>query len=148
MPTIPVVTKTGPRTYTPADGEFIQGGQLVEGRAGQRVGVAAAGSARVLGVALYDAIAPEDVVTDPTIVQGRPVLNMAPLPSKLAVVYGGDEVPVVYAAAAAFGDKLVAAANGQVTPAAASADARTIVGTCTAPAGVSGAGVVGLMRTV
>ena len=45
----------------------------------------------------------------------------------------------------ALNDPLVAAANGQVTPAGATPDARTIVGRCTNPGGVA-AGAVGLMR--
>ena len=52
---------------------------------------------------------------------------------------------MVYAAAANFGDALICAANGQVTPAGATPDARQIVGKCTAPNGV-GIGAVGLMR--
>jgi hypothetical protein len=152
MPAVPQVTKTGPRTFVPAVGQFISGGQLVEATTGGRVRVAQAASVRVLGVALTDAVAPEDLATalaaDPTIVQNTPVVNMNPKPQNLAVAYGGIEVPVVYSAAAAFGDLLVATANGQVAPAGATPDARTIVGRCTAPAGVSGAGVVGLMRTL
>lgn len=147
--------KSGPRTYTPV--EPIIGGQLVEGRAagavtgiggsGGPIGVAAAGSMTVLGVALTDAQAPSAVVTTPTIVNGRPVLNAAILPTSVAVADSGIEVPVVYAAPAAFGQKLIAAALGQVTPAGAAPDARTIVGTCAAPAGVAAAGAVGMMRT-
>lgn len=144
MSAVVQVTKTGPRTYTPA--EAITGGQLVEARAASRVGVAAAGSVKVLGVALTDAINPEAVSTTPTVVNGRPVLNAAALPTLVPVAYAGDEAPVTYAAAAAFGDKLIAAANGQVTPAGLNPDPRSIVGTCTAPAGVA-AGAVGLMRT-
>jgi hypothetical protein len=145
MPAIPQVTKTGPRTYVPASGVAISAGQLVEARAGGRIGPAAAGSLVVLGVALQDAIAPEDLVTTPTTVGGRSVLNTAVLPQNVAVAYAPIEVPVTYAAAATFGQLLVAAANGQVTPAGATPDARTIVGRCTAPAGV-GAGQVGLAR--
>ncbi len=140
------VTKTGPRTYTPAADAVITGGQLVEGRAGSRIGVAVAGSLVVLGVALTDATSPELISTTPTLVNGRQVLNAALSPTRVAVAYGGDEVPVTYAAIATFGQKLIAAANGQVTPAGITPDARTIVGTCTAPAGVA-AGAVGLMRT-
>ncbi len=143
------VTKTGPRTYVP--GEAILGGQLVEARAVVggigRIGVAAAGSFKVLGVALTDATTPELRTTTPTTVNGRPLLDAAQLPVNVAVAYGGDEVPVTYAAAAAFGDKLIAAALGQVTPAGIDPDARSVVGTCTAPLGVA-AGAVGLMRTV
>lgn len=146
MPGVPQVTKTGPRTYTPADNEFITGGHLVEARAGERIGLAAAGSAKVLGVALNDAIAPEDQNLDPVMVQGRPVVNAAPLSTKVSVAYGGVETPVEYAAPATFGQALVAASNGRVTPAAADADPATVVARCTAPEGVSAAGVYGLTR--
>lgn len=145
MPAIPQVTKTGPRTYVSASGVAITAGQVVEARAGGRIGPAAAGSFVVLGVAIQDAIAPEDLVTTPTTVGGRSVLNTAVLPQNVAVAYAPAEVPVTYAAAATFGQLLVAAANGQVTPAGAAADPRTIIGRCTAPAGV-GAGSIGLMR--
>ena len=145
MSAVAQVTKTGPRTYTPA--EPILGGQVVEARATGRIGVAAVGSVKHLGVALTDAQSPDAFVSTPVIVAGRPVLNAAVLPTVVAVAYGGIETPVVYAAAANFGDRLTVAANGQVTPAAATPDARSIVGTCSAPAGVA-AGAVGLMRTV
>lgn len=155
MAAVTQVTKQGPRTYTPV--EPILGGQLVEGRAaglaiagqggsGGPIGVAAAGSLKVVGVAITDGQSPNAVVTTPVMVGGRSVLNAAILPTSVAVAYGGIEVPVTYAAAATFGDLLIAAANGQVTPAGATPDARTIVGRCTAPAGVA-AGAVGLMRT-
>lgn len=137
-------TKHGPKTFTPV--EPIAGGQLVEARAAGRIGVAAAGSVKVLGVAVTDAQSPDAITGDPAIVNGRPVLNTAILPPKVAVAYSGIEVPVTYVAAAAFGDKLVAAAAGKVTPAGATPDARTIVGTCTEPLGVA-IGAVGLMRT-
>ena len=148
MPAVPQVTQHGPRTFTPAVGQIIFGGQCVEGTTGGRVKVAAAASTRFLGVAVTDARAPEDVnaaLNTPVVVDGRLTVNAAPLPGNLAVAYAGTEVPVVYAAAANFGDLLVCAANGQVTPAGATPDARTIVGRCTAPNGV-GAGATGLMR--
>lgn len=146
MPGIPQVTKGGPRTYVPLATVSITAGQVVEARAGGRIGPAAAGSLVPIGVALQDAIAPEDLVTTATTVGGRAVLNTAVLPQNVAVVTDpGTEVPVVYAAAATFGQLLICAANGQVTPAGAAADARTIVGRCTAPAGV-GAGATGLMK--
>lgn len=135
MVAIPQVRKTGPKSYPAA--EAIAGGQLVEGRAASVAGVAAAGSTRVLGVALNDAVA-GPVVTTP--VAG--VLNTAPTDTRVNVAHG-EEVPVTYAAAAAFGDPLVAAAAGAVTPAGAVPDARTIVGRCTVPAGVA-AGAAGL----
>lgn len=144
MSAVPQVTKTGPRTYVPAVGTALVGGQIVEARAAGRIGVAAAGSVKVLGVALTDAIAPEARTTEP--VGG--VLNAAGAPVNVAVAYAGDEVRVTYSAAAAFGDKLiVGAVAGQAAPAGATPDARTIVGTCTEPAGVA-AGAVGLMRII
>lgn len=136
-------------TYVPA--EAILGGQVVEARAAiggiGRIGVAAAGSLKVLGVALTDATTPELRSSTPATVNGRPVLDAAQLPVNVAVAASGKEVPVIYSAAAAFGDKLIAAALGQVAPAGVTPDARSIVGTCTAPLGVA-AGAVGLMRTV
>lgn len=137
MGAIPQVRKTGPKSYPAA--ETITGGQLTEGRAtgGGSAGVAAAGSVKVLGVALNDAVA--TLVTEP--VAG--VLNTAPTGTRVNVAKG-VEVPVTYAAAAAFGDKLIAAANGQVTPAGATPDARTIVGECTEVGGVAAGGTVAL----
>lgn len=130
MGAIPQVRKTGPKSYPAV--EAVLGGQLVEGRAtnGGSVGVAAAGSFKVLGVSLNDAVA--TLVTDP--VNG--VLNTAPLGTRVNVAKS-VEVPVKYAAAAAFGDKLIAASNGRVTPAGATPDARTIVGECTELDGVT-----------
>lgn len=153
MSAVAQVTKTGPRTYVPAVGVTILGGQVVEARAGGRVGPCADGSLVVLGVALTDAIAPEDLTTTP--VAGT--LNAAGLPTNTAVAYGGDEVPVTFNEAAAFGAKLAAAANGRVrlfratdpdgTGALIADVASALIGTCTTPAGVA-AGAVGLMRTV
>ena len=145
MSGVPQVTKTGPKSFVPD--ENIAGGQLVEARAAGRIGVAGAASLKVLGVALGDAQRPEALTGEPTTVGGFPQLNAGPLPTVVAVAYGGIETKVKYLAAAAFGETLVAAAGGTVTPAGATPDARTIVGRCTAPAGVA-AGAVGLMRTV
>ncbi len=145
MGAIPQVRKTGPKSYPAA--EAVTGGQLVEGRATASVGVAAAGSFKVLGVALNDAVA--TLVTEP--VNG--VLDTAPTGTRV-LVSSRDEVPVTYAEAAAFGDALVAAAAGQVRPwratdpdgagpLTADTDPRAIVGRCTEPGGVA-AGAVGL----
>lgn len=139
-------TKGGPRTFTPATGETILGGQLVEARSAGRIGVAAAASTKVLGVALTDAIAPEQFPpADTTDALGRTVVSAVPIPTKVAVAYAGTEVKVKYSAAANFGDKLVATAAGTVAPAGATPDARTIVGVCTQEAGVA-ANATGLIR--
>ncbi|WFN94164.1 hypothetical protein [Gordonia sihwensis] len=148
MSGIAQVTKGGPKTFTPAEGEVITGGQVVEARDGGRIGVAGAGSVTVLGVALTDALSPEGFPGEnSTDALGRPVVSAVAVPTNVAVAYGATEVKVTYAEAAKFGDKLVAAANGAVTPAAyeGGVDARAIVGTCTEPGGVA-SGSVGLIR--
>lgn len=148
MPGVPQVTQGGPKTFVPADNAFVRGGRLVEAVAGGRIQEAGAASVKVLGVALTDAIAPEDVVTTAsTDAQGRPLVPAPPLPTSVAVAYAGTEVAVTYSANAAFGDPLVATADGTVAPAAATPDARTIVGRCTEPLGVTFAtNPVGLAR--
>lgn len=156
MPSVVQVTKTGPRTYTPAAGVRVSGGQVVEARAGGRIAPAGDGSLRVLGAALGDAVAPEDLVTGPTTVNGYPVLNTSLPPQNVAVAYAPAEVPLVFSEAVAFGQTVAAAANGQVrafrdtdpdgTGALVADVPSAAIGRCTAPNGVSGAGVVGLVR--
>lgn len=141
MPGIPIKRKTGPRSWEVV--EAVAGGQLCEGRAASKIGVAAAGTFKFLGVAIADAVPALAFSAVP--VNG--VLNANPSPNRAGLAYGGDEVPVIYLNAAGFGDKLIAAAAGKATPAGVAPDARTIVGTCTEPGGVL-AGAVGLMRTV
>lgn len=142
--------KTGPRTYTPLSGQVVNGGRVVEAAAGGRIQHAGAASVKHLGVALTDAIAPEQVVGTPTTgADGRPVTAMYSLPVNVAVVDSGIEVKVTYAANANFGDWLICAANGTVTPAGATPDARTIVGQCREPLGVAVATTpLGLMKTI
>lgn len=143
--------KSGPATYTPADNAVIVGGQVVEavGTAG-RIQKAGAGSVRHLGVALTDAIAPEDQVNGPvTGGDGRPVTAMYSAPTTVAVADSGIKVKVTYAADATLGQALICAANGTVTPAGATPDARQIVGWCREPLGVTVAvNPRGLMKTV
>lgn len=150
MGAIPQVTKTGPRTYAVV--ETVIGGQFVEGRATVNgvdgVGVAGADSVKVLGVALLDTIPEAAVVTEPSIdAFGTANLLAATQNIRCAVAYAPDEVPVKYAAQAAFGDRLKVAAAGTVTPAGSTADPRTIVAICTQPGGVA-AGARGLARLV
>src|SRR5688500_7364779 len=102
MPAVPQVTKGGPRSYVVVAGQTVTAGTFVEGRAGGRIGTAAAGSVRWLGVALQDASAPEQLVTTATNNGGRPVLNMVAPAQNVAVAYGGAEVNVVFSAAAQF----------------------------------------------
>lgn len=137
MPGTIQVTKTGPRTYSPASGQLVRGGRGVKYVAGGRIQEWTTGDMMNAGVALTDAIAPEDVSSQSiTDAQGRPVLNAAILPRTVAVAYGGDEVPVYYTANAAQGQLLVAGPAGSFTPVAADVDPRLVVGRCTQPGGV------------
>jgi hypothetical protein len=126
----------GPVTFTVLSA--VVGGQLVDGAAGG-VQPSAAGSFVCIGVATSDAI-PTTTSQTPT-VPGAPVaVNLAPYPAQVAVAVKGVW-PLTYAAAATFGQRLVTAANGQVTPAGAAPDARSVVGICMEPAGVALGGV-------
>lgn len=98
--------------------EAILGGQVVELRAGTRtVGVAAAGSLVVAGVAMHDVPAARASIQGPQVGDGfeLTVITMA-------------IVPVTFTAAATRGQRLITAAAGQVTPAGAAPDGRTLVG--------------------
>lgn len=61
--------------------------------------------------------------------------NFAPRPRTTAAQYVGD-IRVVYAAAAAWMEPLMAAANGQVTPAPDGTPPEQIIGRCSEPKGV------------
>ena len=132
----------GPANYEAA--EVIAGGQLVEARAGgvelPACGVAGAGSNKVIGVAQKDANPNGGAPVAP--VAG--VLDQTLAPKEVAVISDGF-VNVKYAAAAAYGDRLIAAAAGTVTPAGATPDARQVVGWCAAKDGVA-LGATGLTR--
>lgn len=142
MSGIAVRRKHGPRSHEVA--EAIVGGQLVEGRASSKVGVAGAGSKKVLGVAIADAVPAS--AFNPAPVNG--VLNAAPLPNRVGLASRGDEVPVKYAATATFGQKLKAAAAGTVTPFVDGDDAQLLVGKCIEPAGVTTANTIGFMEVL
>lgn len=122
------VFEHGPLTFEVA--EAVVGGQLVEARAAGKIGVAAAGSLKVLGVATKDAI-PAGVDQN-----SGSVVNLSPQGQYVAVGRNAF-YRMRYTAAAAFGDRLIAAANGEVTPAGLTPDARTVIGYCAEPAGVA-----------
>lgn len=127
----------GPDTFQVS--AAVTGGQLVAPTTGGQVGPAGASATNVLGVALNDAQPSGSAPTNP--------INPA-WPAPFVAVAHTVDVRVTYAAAANFGDKLVAAANGQVTSiggTAAATDARQIVGMCTEPLGVA-ANAVGRAR--
>lgn len=138
-------TMQGPQPFEVA--ELVIDGQVVEARADGLVGVAAAGSNRVVGVAVTSGIQEGGNTTVTQDAVGRPIVNAMPLPKTVSVAGGGIEVSgVKFAAAAQFGDLLIAAANGTVTPAGAAPDARQVVGRCTSPGGVA-ANARGRVRT-
>lgn len=131
----------GPVTYEVV--EQVLGGQLVEARAAGKIGVAGAASLKVLGVATTDAtnVAAGGSTTDAF---GNPVISMVPIDQYCAVGGNGAIYPVTYTANASFGDRLIAGANGAVTPipavttptAADVVNTRAIIGECREPNGV------------
>jgi len=107
-------------------------GVVVERRSGtDLIGNAAAGSLVVVGVAIDDVPASAAYVGGKYVGLGHEM-----------TVFSGGFVQVVFAATTTEGQRLIAAANGQVTPAGASPDARTIIGH--ADSAVA-AGAVGIM---
>lgn len=143
MPGVALVLKEGPKTYTPADNAVITGGDVVTASTAGRVVRGGAGDIRVVGIALNDAIAPEDETS--TASGTPPTLAAVPANTKVAVAYGGMEVDgVTYAADCAEGAPLVAAANGDVTPFTGfsatagnpNVDFSLIIGWCAEPGGV------------
>ena len=145
----------------------ITGGELVVPAAGatnagvQGIAVAADGAKDVLGVAARRAEPVANQNLAATDGDGYPVAYPNPV-NELTAVYKGCVVPVTYASTStytspgvAFGQKLVAAANGQVRPFNATdpdgagalgpdTDPRMIVGECRVVGGMGAAGGVGL----
>lgn len=124
--------ESGPVTYPVV--EVVVGGQLVEARAASKVGVAAAGSFKCLGVATTDAQPSNPANT--TDAFGNTIYSQVNVDQYTAVGGTGRIYPVTYSADAAFGDALVCTALGKVGPAGVAPDARTIVGQCREPGGV------------
>jgi hypothetical protein len=109
----------------------LTGGQLVERLNGTNlIQPAGAGSLKACGVVLDDVPAAAAWV-------GQPIVGDV----NAASVVSGVVIPVTFAAAANPGDRLIAAASGQVTPAGATPDARTVIGYAHEAVGI---GAVGL----
>lgn len=145
MPGVVPYVRQGPVSYPVIS--TVLGGQLVmpDGVLGN-VKTATANATTVLGVALHDAgVRTSQDAQNPA--------NIAQNPDYLAVAYGVD-IRVTYNAAVAFGQLLAADATGQVKlytvqGGAFSAGAGApefIVGRCTEPLGVAGAGTVARAR--
>ena len=134
MASVTYTLQHGPDTFEVS--AAVTGGQLVEvdGTTG-KVKPATAGSLLVLGVAATDAN-PVGTDTDTNYANARP---------HVAVYYAPVDVKVTYSTATAFGERLQAAANGQVTEITVDGDPRLVVGVCTEPGGVA-AGAKGRMR--
>lgn len=132
----------GPRTYEAV--EVFPGGVLLEARAGgidnPGCGVAADGSAKVIGVAQKDA---NPAGSAPRAPQAG-VLDQTLAPKEVAVISDGF-VPLTYTSAAAYGDRLVSAGDGAVKPFAETNTAAQIIGWCAEGAGVAADGT-GLTR--
>jgi hypothetical protein len=93
-------------------------GVVVERRAGtDLVGIAAAGSLVVCGVAIDDVPAARAAVGGPQVGDGHEM-----------TVFSGGFVNVIASAAVSEGQRVVATAGGQVGPAGAAPDARTVIG--------------------
>lgn len=134
--------KQGPANYQVST--LIFGGQIVDpttqtaGTTDLTVKPAGAASANWLGVAAGDAnvIATQ---TGAANTYGQPQIDISVLTDYTAVYYGGVDIWVWYsnAAAVAPGQAIICAAGGAVTVAGATPDARTVVGRCTHPGGVT-----------
>lgn len=130
---VPRFQHGGPVTYEVV--EAIAGGQLVEARAASKVGVAAAGSAKCLGVATKDAT--PTASGSSTDAFGNPVQSLVEVTKYVAVGGTPQIYPVTFAADTGFGVLVKSAANGQVTPWVSGTDAAgLIVGRCVSEAGV------------
>lgn len=109
MPGVSPTLRTGPATYTVLDpNKPVVGGQLVMPDPNNAGGIipAQASATNVLGVARIDGA----VRTNQ---DGLNPVNIAQYAPQIGVEYG-VEMPVTYAGSCAFGQLLVAAANGQV----------------------------------
>jgi len=134
----------GPITYEVV--EAVKGGQLVEARAASKVGVGAAASVKILGVATKDAL-PVGASQDYTDANFGSVVNTSPISQYVAVDSEGVwNLKTVDALA--FGDLVKAGATGQVQKLVVGTDNTSqVVGRCVEPAGVS-AGANGLIKLV
>lgn len=123
----------GPATYEVS--ATVTGGQLVmvDGTTG-KVKPTTGQVAVVLGVALNDAVP----------AGSGSQLNYATARKEVSVAYGPAEVVLTAAANIAFGQKVVAAAAGQVTP-GTTPTFDQIVGICTEPGGIL-SGATGRVR--
>jgi hypothetical protein len=131
--------RLGPDSYQVS--ATVLGGQLVQADAGlTTVSVAGAGSTTVLGIAGTDAQpVPNQAGATDALAGNAPLLDISVVGDYTAVYCGPADIRATYAANAAFGQLLKAAAAGTVTPWVSGTDtnAALIVGRCTQPGGVT-----------
>jgi hypothetical protein len=137
----PRYTVDAPITYTVKSDQAVVGGQLLEVVTGGVVQPASAGSATVVGVATKNARGTYNPYG--TTSEGDFQMDASGVGNQVTAERGYFKV--TFSANTTVGAKLIAAANGQVAPAGATPDARTIVGECAEAGGVT-AGAVGLAR--
>lgn len=134
--------KQGPANYQVATlvygGQFVQPNTLTAGTTDLTVNLAQSGSVNVLGVAGGDANV-LSAQTGAANTYGEPLIDISVLTDYTSVYAGGYDMWVWYAGAVIPGSKLIigSANNGTVVVAGSSPDARTVVGVCTHPGGVS-----------
>lgn len=132
----------GPETYFVR--AAVDGGQLVQAHlASKKVEPAAAGSALVLGVALYPAAPAGTTGGSGTTFGGNPTFDNSSLQEEVAVAFTGV-FKLKAASAINWGDFLQAGAAGTVAPIGAAA-ATLIVAQCVDPDGIA-AGAWGFCR--
>lgn len=138
MTSVTPLFEHGPITYTVS--AAVDGGQLVApdtttGNEG-KVKPAGASSTSVLGVAITPAQPNTDGATGTT-TYGAPVVDASWPDNDVAVAYRGV-FKLTAAANCSFGDLLVAAADGQVTPyTSGTTTYDAVVGRCVDPAGIA-----------
>ncbi|MFI6986032.1 hypothetical protein ACIBSV_46770 [Embleya sp. NPDC050154] len=136
MPGVVAKFEHGPLTC--AVSGTVTGGQLIEAHTGSKVRTAPAGSAKVLGVALFDAV--ETDASTGTTSYGAAFVD-ASFPGPYVSVATCGVFKLTFAANAGFGATLKSAASGQVTPWVSGTDAADlIIGRCVEPAGATSAG--------
>lgn len=129
-----------PQTFKVLASETVRGGMLVEAVSGGGVRKAGAASFAVVGVAQKDGFGAGAITADTTSDSGQPLVDLSgPNPDTVTAEKGGFKVTYKTGTDCVFGDRLKAAANGEVTKWVRGTDAvDLIVGVCRVEAGVTG----------
>lgn len=135
MPGVLHTFDKGPLTFSA--NVNILGGMVVEpdGTTG-RIKPATAASTKCIGVALGDAAAYNYAPADSTDAWGNSIANMNPFPPNETAVAFQGVMKLKAAGAIAFGDLVIAAANGEVATIGAGTFAQ-VIGRCVEPGGIA-----------